>query len=701
VLKFIHKRTNLTTRNLHIITIVLLLLFPLTLRGKNADLLGPNTITISGNNQYGHVSERLPAPFSLKMTTRLGEPIPGIIVSFKIISIPEGSEGCFLKDTTIRSNDKGLVYTTFTLGTKEGEYIVSAHFKHSSEPYLYFKAYARRQGWLFFMIIGIAGGLMLFLFGMKLMSEGLEGSAGSKMRSILGDLTHNRLMAFGSGTFISIVTQSSSATAVMAISFVNSKLMNFRQSLGIILGAAFGTCLTLQLIAFKVSDFSLLMIGIGFPLQYFTKNKKIKNIGEIVLGFGLLFFGMQTMSSSLFPVKSYTPFINLMQTMENPLFGIVIGAVFTAVLQSSAAFLGILMILASGGIITLPAAISLMLGANLGTSVTALLAASHSNYEAKKVAIAHTFFKIAGVILFIWWIPEFSILTRKLSLYISNNQQSPRLIANAYTFFNIVMALVLLPFIDRVASLVDKWMPKPPEKEEITYKTEFLDYNMLQTPVLAVHLAKQETLSLGNHVLDMVNKILSAFIDKSSMSLKYIEEQEKWVNFLHQSINQYLIEITQKNIREERSNEVFQIMYTIKELEHIGDLVSINLSEKARKWIESDKTFSEQGQKELKEYHHITMNQLQYTLDVFNEVNLIKAKELKTAYKKYRELSFEMEKHHFERLTMQLNLSIQSSETHLEIMDMLRTISSHATNIDRILMEWSEKFNVIDENAKN
>lgn len=235
------------------------------------------------------------------------------------------------------------------------------------------------------------------------------------MRSILTALTHNRVVALIVGAFVTMVIQSSSATTVMLVSFVQAELMTFVQTLGVILGADIGTTVTAQLIAFRITDYALLMIAVGFAFTMFARKDSHRNLGEAVLGFGILFFGMHLMSDAMVPLRTYEPFIRILRGLENPLLGLAVGTLFTALLQSSSAFIGIVIVLAQQGVLTLEAGIPLIFGANIGTSVTAGLASIGAKREAKLVALAHVLFKVGGVTLFVLWIPQFADMVRWLS----------------------------------------------------------------------------------------------------------------------------------------------------------------------------------------------------------------------------------------------------------------------------------------------
>lgn len=545
----------------------------------------------------------------------------------------------------------------------------------------------------FNMMMGLLGGLAFFLIGMNMMSKSLERNSGAHLRKMLEGLTRNRWISFIAGSFISMIIQSSSATTAMTIGLVNSKFLKFRQTLGIILGAAIGTCITAQLIAFKITDYSLLIIVAGFLLNSFAKDPKYKNIGETLIGFGLIFYGMYVMSSSILVVESYQPFINILAKLENPLLGILIGSVVTALLQSSAAFIGILMIVGSGGLLSLDAAISLLLGANLGTAFTAIAASFKTSREAKKVAAAQTVFKIIGVLLFVGWIPSFSHFIQSFQgQEIGNMHQAgglSRQIANAYTVFNLGLAAVLLPLTDWIANILDRLFPGG--EEQAGLKTRFLDNNLLPTPSLALKSAKQETLDVFHLIERMIDSIFNMFMEKNPVIFSQIKADEEKVNYLYKEIDHYLLQITRENIREERINEAFQILYTVKELEQIGDVIAVKFVEKAQQWLDSGGDFSQEGKREIEEYYQLTIKQMRRAMEVFSDFNLEKAEHMKEKYKQYREISFELERHHFQRLKEEMKQSLESSDFHLELIDGLRIINSHATNIARIILEWSEK----------
>jgi len=656
----------------------------------------------SGDGMHQTIGLRTDQPLRVQVLHNDSIPVAGIPVHFIIASKPSKATGTRLEKDTVLTDDNGLAENHVILGNMPGAYEFSARIqtKNGQDDLVFFRVNGRKSNWVFFLIIGLVGGLALFLFGMEMMSEGMKKTAGSTLRSILGTLTNNRLMAVGVGTFVTMIIQSSSATTVMLVSFVQAQLMTFSQSLGIILGADIGTTITAQLIAFKLTDYALLMIGIGFIVVFLGKTQKYKNTGETILGFGLLFFGMKIMSDAMYPLRTYAPFISLLLHLETPLFGILIGTIFTALIQSSSAFTGIIIILASQGLITLEAGIPLLFGANIGTSITAFLASINAKREAKRVALAHTLFKVFGVLLFFWWIPYFAEIVRWISPAgvsgLSGAEHLadvvPRQIANAHTLFNVSLTMIVLPFTSMAANWITKLLPDIPVDEDASpYKTKFLDESIISTPTLALNLAKVEIIRLSTKVQKMVEKIINPFLNGSYETIDEIKINEEEINYIEAKVTRYLTKISQQNVGSERINEVFQMMHTATELEQIADIVSKNLIELAKKKLDSNSQFSKDGQAELVDYHTRTIKQISRAINVFKEVNLEKAEKMERKYKKYRLMEMELRRTHFARLQQDIPETIATSEIHVQLMELLKRISSHATNIARILIEHSKK----------
>ncbi len=636
----------------------------------------------------GICGEKLFSPLGVRVLDQTGSPVPGTAVRFALIDQPEGATGSALNPVHCVTDSSGIAIAYFTPGSEPGPYLISAGLaRGADEPDLIFRIKARKKNWMTMLLIGLLGGLGLFLFGMHTMSEGMQQSAGARLRNILALVTRNRIVGAGVGTLVTTVIQSSSATSVMLVSFVNAGLLQFRQTIPVLLGAAIGTTITAQMIAFRITEYSLLMVAAGFFMQAFSRKEQFKSAGYALFGFGVLFYGMHIMSDAMAPLREWDPFINLLLRLENPLLGILVGTLFTALIQSSSAFIGIMIVLASQGLLSMEASIPLLLGSNLGTPVTALLSSMKSDREAKKVAFAFLLVKLISVLIFAGWTASLG----KLIMQWTPEASLQRMIANAHTFINLVLMAVILPVTPQVARLVDLIMGKEKEAPEPLMTTRYLDNAVLNTPSLALNLAKQEILRMGTMVQEMFSHILKPFLEKETGSLDQVYQQEKSVNFLRDSIKEYLVRINAEQVTSDRINESFQMLYVLNEFEKIADIISESLASRAERWAAFDFSFSEAGKEDLKRFHGKIEKQLRRSLEVFEEMNLQRAAYMKAKHKEYRTLSHELEKQHYTRILEGLKESIDSSKTHLEILALLSSIDSHATNIARMALDWNKK----------
>ncbi len=538
------------------------------------------------------------------------------------------------------------------------------------------------------LVFGLMGGLALFLYGMELMSEGMTKTAGNKMRSILAILTRNRVIALFCGAFVTMVIQSSSATTVMLVSFVQASLMSFTQTMGVILGAGIGTTITAQMIAFKLTDYALLMIAIGFLIRLMGKTQATRNIGEAVLGFGILFFGMKMMSDAMKPLRTYTAFIDLLRGLENPVMGILVGAIFTALIQSSSAFTGILIVLAQQNLITLEAGIPMVLGANIGTCVTAGLASMGGSREAKRVALAHVIFRIAGVLLFMWWIPTFADLVRTLAE--SFGSGPARQIANAHTIFNVSLALIFLPFTQVFAALVVKILPDKESDKQLEIVTQFLDEGSILNPALAIDLARSEVSRMARLLWRMLDAVIIPFETKEPREDKFfpnlslmegIDMREKKLDFLEEKIRQFLIKVSKNETSEDQSREIFSLISIITDIETIGDLIHRNIVPLIQKKHDLEQDFSDEGKEELMIYHKKVCKQIGLLEEAFAELDLNKAKLIMDKERKYLDLELQYMARHLQRLVQENHSTNETHEVHTELMEQMKQIIVYTSNI--------------------
>ncbi len=558
------------------------------------------------------------------------------------------------------------------------------------------------------VFINLAGGLAFFLYGMDKMSIGMKRTAGNKMRSILASLTKNRIVALVVGAFVTMVIQSSSATTVMLVSFVQAGLLNLTQSMGVILGADIGTTITAQMIAFKLTDYALAMVAVGFAMKLLGKSENIKSIGDIILGFGILFFGMKLMSDAMKPLRTYPAFIDLMKDLENPFMGILFGAGFTALVQSSSATTGVLIVLAQQGLISLEAGIPVIFGANIGTCVTAALAGIGATREAKRVALAHVMFKIAGVCLFIFWIPQFAQGIQWLAEKMGSG--TARQLANAHTIFNVSLGLVFLPFIGLFSKVIylilpEKEVPKSPE-----IVTHYIEDSMLATPPLAIDLARAEMSRMAKLLGRMLNAIIIPFLsDEKHLSnqvdkdedaellireipkydeflpgltlLEGLDFREEKIDFLQEKISEYLTSIAQGNITDEQATEVFGMVSIVKDMESIGDIIHRNMIPLINKKKKLHYDFSIEGKEELLIYHGKVTKQIRFLKEAFKEIDPKLAYKIMKKERKYLDLESKYRARHLKRIVLKKEESMETTEIHMELMDLMKQIVLYSANI--------------------
>ncbi len=649
----------------------------------------------SGDHQVQFTGKKAKHPFRVKLIDDQGKPQKGIMVHFKIIDTPPGAQMSCLNDTIVRTDSSGLAQTYFRFGTEPGDYLVMASCNNQGvQGELIYKVRAKPAHWMLLLVIGLVGGLSLFLFGMHMMSEGLQKSAGHQMRSVLKKISTNRFVATGIGAFVTMVIQSSSATIVMLISFVQSRLMKFSNSVAIILGASIGTTITAQIIAFKITDYALLFVALGFGIHFFSKKVALKYIGQGILGFGVLFYGMYLMSESMVPLRTHEPFLHLLATLENPLKGMLVGALLTALIQSSSAFIGILIALAMQGLVSMASVVPLIIGANVGTVITAFLASIGASSEARKVAVAEGLMKLTGVLVVIWWIDDYTGLIKYLSTSFMSDSASvadaslPRMIANAHTLFNLIIAVIILPLIKPFIRLIDWMMPSGDKlKKSQAGEVRYLDDHLLQTPALALSLAKAESVEMAGRVQEMLQLSWLVLYERKAEYLDEIYNKEQQVDELAKAIQKYLVELTRAENTDKRVKETFQILYAVKEWEQIGDVVSTNITGILRKWLQQPLDFSEKGQQELADLYAKTQEQLARATKLFDSFSLEDAKFIKKKNKEYRKYFKASEEKHFERLANKVPESISTTNVHLELTGLLHAVMRHATHIARYVAD--------------
>ena len=427
------------------------------------------------------------------------------------------------------------------------------------------------------MVFSLLGGLGLFIYGMKQMSEGLQKTAGKRLKHLIGLLTTNRFAGIGVGALVTAIIQSSSATTVMVVGFVNAGLMNLVQSIGVTMGANIGTTVTAQLIAFKLSHYALHAIAIGAAFYLFSKKQKTKQIGQIILGFGVLFLGMTIMKDTMEPLRDSAYFIEVMETFgKSPILGVLLGTVMTVVLQSSSASIGILISLLSVGIIDYWAAVPILLGDNIGTTITAMLSSIGANRNAKRAAAAHFTFNVVGtglVIALFYIIPNFADVIHdtvvSVTGFFGKIPSEERLIANTHTLFNIVNTLVWIPFVGIMANMVTRLIPG--DDDEIKRGLCYLDERMLETPGVVMEQVNNEVIRMHEIAKDMVNESTEAFMNDDGELARSVISKEEIVNEIEEELIDFLTHIPQASLGEEDIRRLDAYFSIVDAIESIAD----------------------------------------------------------------------------------------------------------------------------------
>ena len=522
-------------------------------------------------------------------------------------------------------------------------------------------------------LLALFGGLALLLYGMQLIGEGLQRAAGTHLRHLLTSMTRTRLAAVGSGALVTALLQSSSATTLMLIGFVSAGLISFRQSLGVILGADIGTTFTVQLLAFKVQEFSLALVGAGFAITFFARRGAAKSAGMAVLGLGLIFLGMKVMTDGLAPLADDVLVRQVVVALSaNPFFGLLTGAALSAAMGSSAATIGLALSLAQQGILGLEGAVPVVLGANIGTCATALAASLRSSADARRVAVAHIAFKVLGVTL------VFPFIHALTALVAATASDTPRQIANVHTLFNVAMSAFFLPFAPWAARVIGAMVPEE-ERGDNPFKTRYLDERYLDQPALAIGQATREALRMGDVAQAMLRDAMTVLRSNNQELLEDVERRDDQLDYLEREIKLFLSRLGRETMNSELAQKEIGLISFIGNLENIGDIIDKNLMELARKKLYQGRRFSEAGEAELIEFHALVSKNLERAIAGFAANDRSLAQEVLDQRPVVRQRERELRESHLMRLRRGLAESLETSEIHLDVLTNLKRISSHVT----------------------
>ena len=527
-------------------------------------------------------------------------------------------------------------------------------------------------------IVQLLGGLALFLYGIELMGDGLKNSSGDALKRVLEKVTSNVVLGVLTGALVTAVIQSSTATIVLSVALIGAGVLNLKQAVSIVMGANIGTTMTAQLIAFKLSDYITILIFIGFLMQLLARKSRTKYLGQVMLGFGILMLGMDMMGKAVMPLRNYPGFVHFIEVFSsNPLLGIGIGMIMTVLIQSSSATIGILIAMAGQGLIPLEGAIPVLLGDNIGTCITAVLASLRANLTAKRVAAAHVMFNVIGSIIFVVLMPFFI----KFVLLVSPDGDIARQIANAHSAFNILNTLLFMPFVNPFIKLVEKIVPG--KAEIISMRPVYLDKNMLNTPSIAISLAVKEVVRMGELARKDVRLGMEAIQSFDADKVKYVLEHEPVVDALERDITDYLTEMSSAEMSESLSTRHTGLLHACTDIERIGDHGE-TLAKRARKLVEEDVAFSDEAKAELLQLSEMVLRASGRALEALEKNDKAIAADAVRLCREVKQYQKEIRKNHITRLNEHI-CNPTAGFVMMELLINMKRVSDHSKNIAQLV----------------
>lgn len=538
------------------------------------------------------------------------------------------------------------------------------------------------------------GGLGLFLFGMKLMSDGLEQMAGDRMRSILGFFTKNRFIGMIVGILFTGIIQSSSATTVMVVSFVNSGLMDLYQAAGVILGANIGTTVTGQLIAFNMSDIAPLFIIIGVVLYMFISKKNIKKLGGVILGFGVLFMGLSTMSGAMDILKESPQFIHMLQLLDSSWMAIMVGFCVTAILQSSSATVGIVILMANQGLVRYEMCFFLILGCNMGSCVSALAASLSGKKDAKRAAWIHFLFNIIGsVLIFIVLMIGMRPIADTLLAFSGNNLG--RAVANAHSLIKIIAVVVLFPFMGWIVKLTYLIIPGEDVKPEDAFELKYIGKGTMTTATTAVIDAIHELQHMGEVAMNNLRLSIEALAEKDENKIEEVYRQEAYIDYMNKEITNYLVKANEMDLPSADTKILSGLFHVVNDIERIGDHAE-NFADSAKERIEKNIDFSDKAVKQLQEMTDMVLQELEYALDMFSKRSPEHMREIVELENEVDAFEKKLQRSHVKRLSKE-KCTPEAGMLYSDALSGLERAADHATNIAFAILEPESVDEIEDE----
>lgn len=528
------------------------------------------------------------------------------------------------------------------------------------------------------IVIALAGGLGLFLFGMKLMSDGLEKAAGARMRSILEFFTKNRFIGMLVGIIVTAIVQSSSATTVMVVSFVNSGLMNLFQAAGVILGANIGTTVTGQLIAFNLSEIAPLFVITGVLMTMFSKKLNVKRVGEVVLGFGILFMGLSAMSGAMSSLRESPHIVNILQSLSNPFLAILVGFIITAILQSSSATIGIIILMASQGLLHFAICPFLILGCNMGSCVSALIASLGGKKDAKRAAWIHFLFNLIGsAIILIVLLFALEPLT-DVVMRISGDNMA-RAVANTHTAIKIAEVIILFPFMNYIVKATYKIIRGKDASPDDEFELKYIGEGAMLTPSTAIVNAISEIENMANVAGANLELSMEALCEPDDKKIQTIYKNEKYIDYLNKEITNYLVKTTELELPVADAQLSGGLFHVINDIERIGDHAE-NFADAAVLRQNNNIDLTEKGKKQLREMAEMVSQMLRYSVEMFSKRNREHMQEILKLEEEIDEKEKKLQRSHVKRLTKG-KCTPEAGMIFSDAASGLERVADHATNI--------------------
>lgn len=530
----------------------------------------------------------------------------------------------------------------------------------------------------------LLGGLGLFLLGMKDMSEGLEKAAGARMRGILEFFTKNRFIGMMVGILFTAVVQSSSATTVMVVSFVNSGLMTLLQATGVILGANIGTTVTGQLIAFNLSDIAPLFVIIGVVMVMFCKKVKVKNVGEVILGFGILFLGLSIMGDAMTTIKESPHIVELLKSLRNPFAAMMVGFVITAILQSSSATVGIVILMASQGLLAFTICPFLVLGCNMGSCVSALIASLGGNKDAKRAAMIHFLFNVVGsAVSFVILLFALTPITDAI-MHMSGNDPA-RAVANVHTIMKVFEVAILFPFMGWIVKATYKVVPGQDEKTGDEFKLHYIGGKNIISPTTVVHDGIKEIEHMGNVAITNLKRGMDVLCNPRAELVEEIYRTESYINFMNHKITDYLVKAGEMDLPTADADLLGGLFHVVNDIERIGDHAE-NFADAAKRRMDDKIELSEKAQKQLNDMMEKVVRLLHYSLDMFTNKNSEHMREILSLEDEIDQDEKKLQRAHVKRLTKN-KCTPEAGMIFSDTVSGLERVADHATNIAFAIME--------------